>query len=327
MSRDRYRSNIQHCYMHDAYVVVDPAPDTLKCGRVDLENPLKVSFCIPTLNSEKMISRCLKSIINQDYPNVEIVIVDGGSSDSTVDVVREFTDKVFFDKGTLGSARQTATDHAVGEVLAIFDDDIVIPHRGWLRNVIQYFNYSENVSTVWPMVVAPPDAALTTRLYNNIHKNKVQDHVSKKRGYWGGGNSLFWRQYMEDIGGIDRSLRWGEDYDWAKRFKDAGYQVILTYDVLYHNTMTSLREFAKKQFIGADTFLRNNFATTGLSTNEVFYEQFVAGAKGMARGLFKERDYSWMLYPLFLTVRIIVFGSAYLKVLWQKAAGAFNRQD
>lgn len=118
---------------------------------------------------------------------------------------------------------------------------------------------------------------------------------------------------MEDIGGIDRSLRWGEDYDWAKRFKDEGYQVVLTYDVLYHNTMTSLREFAKKQFIGADTFSKDNFATTGLSRNEVLYEQLVAGFRGMAKGLFKERDYSWALYPLFTLIRCIVFGSAFLK--------------
>ena len=294
------------------YVVVDPPLQSLICKRINMKNPPLVSFCIPTLNSEKTIDQCLKSIINQEYPHIEIVIVDGGSSDDTVEVARQYTDNVFFDQGTLGSARQTAMDHAAGEVLAIFDDDIVIPHRGWLRNVIQYFNYSEKVSTVWPMVVAPPDAALTTRLYNNMHKNKVQDHVSKQRGYHGGGNSLYWRQYMEHIGGIDRSLRWGEDYDWAKRFKDKGYQVILTYDVLYHNTMSSLREFAKKQYTGADSFSKDNFATTGLSRNEVLYEQFVVGFRGMARGLFREHDYSWMLYPLFVLIRLIAYGSAFL---------------
>jgi glycosyltransferase involved in cell wall biosynthesis len=294
------------------YVVVDPPLQSLTYKRINMNNPPLVSFCIPTLNSEKTIDQCLKSIINQEYPSIEIVIVDGGSSDGTVEIARQYTDDVFFDQGTLGSARQTAMDHSAGEVLAIFDDDISIPHSGWLQNVIQYFNYSEKVSTVWPMVVAPPDAAFTTRLYNNMHKNKVQDHVAKQRGYHGGGNSLYWKQYIEDIGGIDRSLRWGEDYDWAKRFKDKGYQVILTYDVLYHNTMTSLREFAKKQFIGAETFSKDGFAVTGLSRNEILYEQFILGAKGMARGLFRERDCSWMLYPLFVLIRVVAYGSAYV---------------
>lgn len=295
------------------YVVVDPPLQSLTGTRIHMNNPPLVSFCIPTLNSEKTIDQCLKSIINQEYPNVEIVIVDGGSSDGTVDTVRQYTDNVFFDQGTLGSARQTAMDHAAGEVLAIFDDDIIIPYSGWLQNVIQYFNYSERVSTVWPMVVAPPDAALTTRLYNNMHKNKVQYHISRQRGYHGGGNSLYWRQYIKDIGGIDRSLRWGEDYDWAKRLKDKGYQVILTYDALYHDTMTSLREFAKKQITGAGTFSKDDFAITGLSRNEVLCEQFVVGAKGMVRGLLRDKDCSWTLYPLFLLIRLVVYGTAYLE--------------
>ena len=306
------RSPRQH-RTSDDYVVIEPPADALTSGRIDVENPPKVSFCIPTLNSEKTIDQCLKSIISQEYPDIEIVIVDGGSSDGTVEVARQYTDNIFFDRGTLGSARQTAMDHAAGEVLAIFDDDIIIPHSGWLRNVIQYFNYSVKVSTVWPMVVAPPDAALTTRLYNNIHENNVQDRVSKQRGYCGGGNALYWRQYMQDIGGIDRSLRWGEDYDWARRFKDKAYQVILTYDALCHSTMTSLREFAKKQFRGAETFSKDDFAMTGLSRNEILYEQFVVGTRGMARGLFTERDYAWMLYPLFVLIRVITYGSAYLE--------------
>src|SRR5665647_2784039 len=112
------------------YVVVDPPLQSLTCKCINMNNPPLVSFCIPTLNSEKTIDQCLKSIINQEYPNIGIVIVDGGSSDGTVEVARQYTNNVFFDQGTLGSARQTAMDHAAGEVLAIFDDDIVIPHHG-----------------------------------------------------------------------------------------------------------------------------------------------------------------------------------------------------
>lgn len=295
------------------YVVVDPPLQSLTYKRIDMNNPPLVSFCIPTFNSEKTIDQCLKSIINQDYPHIEIIIVDGGSSDGTVEIARQYTNDVFFDKGTLGSARQTSMDHAMGEVLAIFDDDVVIPHCGWLRNVIQYFNYSEKISTVWPMVVAPPNAPWTTRLYNNIHKNNVRDRVRKQHGTCGGGIALFLRRCMEEIGGIDKSIHWGEDYDWAKRLKEVGYQVVLTYDAIYHNTMTTLREFSKKQFVAACAFTGTDFVTTGLSKTDILYEQFFVGAKGMVRGLLIERDYSWALYPLFLLIRSIVFGSTYAK--------------
>jgi hypothetical protein len=77
--------------------------------------------------------------------------------------------------------------------------------------------------------------------------------------------------------------------------------------------MTSLREFVKKQFVGADTFTKNDFATTGLSKSNLLYEQFVLGSEGMARGLLRERDRSWVLYPLFVLVRVVAYGSAYLE--------------
>jgi glycosyltransferase involved in cell wall biosynthesis len=303
--RDSYQSN--------DYVVIDPPSELLTSGRIDVKNPPKVSFCIPTLNNETTVGSCLKSIISQDYPNVEIIIVDGGSSDRTVEIAEPYADKIVLDTGTLGSATQTAIDHSTGEVLAIFDDDIVIPHSGWLRNAIRYFNYSERTSTVWPVVVAPPDASLTARLYANLWRITFQDRVLKGRGNFGGGNALFLKRCMEEIGGVDRSLHWGLDFDWAKKLKDKSNQVVLIRDALYHDTMRSLSEFAKKQFVGARAFTRDGFVTTGLSKREILYEQFFLGSEGMARGLIRERDWSWTLYPLFVLIRVVAYGSTSLK--------------
>ena len=53
--------------------------------------------------------------------------------------------------------------------------------------------------------------------------------------------------------------------------------------------------------------------TTGLPKNDVLYEQFILGAKGMARGLLRDKDYSWTLYPLFVLIRLVAYGTAYLE--------------
>jgi hypothetical protein len=59
--------------------------------------------------------------------------------------------------------------------------------------------------------------------------------------------------------------------------------VVLIKDALYPDTMTSLTQFARKQFTGAETFAKNDFASMGLSTYDMLYEQFILGARGMAR--------------------------------------------
>lgn len=295
------------------YIVIDPPITDLKSSVIDLDNPPRVSFCIPTYNSESTIDNCLKSIINQNYPDIEIIIVDGYSKDKTVEIAKKYTDKIYFDKGTLGSARQLSIEKSTGEIVALFDADIIIPHSNWLLNAIRYFNYSSKVSTVWPLNIAPPNAPLTTRLYFNLWELIIMDRIKKGRGLFGGGNALFLKKCFEEIGGIDKSLHWGEDFDWAKKLKDKGYQVVFIRDPLYHDTMRSLKQFARKQFTGAQTFAKTGFQLMNLSLKEILYEHLVLGTKGMMNGLIKNRDPSWLLYPLFVFIRGIAYTSTYIR--------------
>jgi len=295
------------------YVVIEPSRDSFVSDVIDSKNLPLVSFCIPTYNNERTIEKCLQSIKEQNYPAKEIIIVDGNSSDKTVEIARKYTDNIFFDEGTLGSARQTSIEKSRGSILAIFDSDIIIPHKSWLNNAIQYFNYNDTVSTVWPMNIAPPGSSLTTRLYFNHWKIVEEDRIKNGRGLVGGGNALFLRKCMDEIGGVNRALHWGEDFDWAKKLKERGYQVIFIMDPLYHDTMPSLRVFARKQFTGAKTFTKTGFQLMDLSLYDVFNEQFVLGVKGMFRGLLKERDLSWLLFPFYISIRGMAYGYTLMK--------------
>ncbi len=296
----------------DEYIIVE-SPEFQRNGSIiDLNNLPKVSFCVPTLNNEDTIDKCLSSIANQDYPGVEIIVVDGYSKDKTLEIAKKYTNKIFFDSGLLGSARQTGVEKATGKVVALFDSDIIIPHKDWLRNTVECFNYDDRVSTVWPENIAPPDGGPVVRLYFNHWKLIIEDRIKKRRGLYGGGNALFLRRAIEEIGGVSRSLHWGEDFDWAQKLKDRGYKVVYTRDPLYHDTMPSLKVFAKKQFTGAKTFTKTGFQLMNLSPYEVFYEQVVLGVKGMFRGLIVERDLSWCLYPVFVSLRGLAYGYTYM---------------
>ena len=296
----------------DEYIIIG-SPELKRTGSiVDVDNLPRVSFCIPTLNNEDTLEKCLSSIANQDYPSVEIIVVDGNSKDKTIEIAKRYTNKIFFDSGLLGSARQTGVENATGEIVALFDSDIIIPHKDWLRKAVECFNYDDRISTVWPENIAPPDGGLVVRLYFNHWKLIIEDRINKRRGLYGGGNALFLRRAIEEIGGVSRSLHWGEDFDWAQKLKDRGYKVVYIHDPLYHDTMRSLKIFIKKQFTGAKTFTQTGFQLMSLSPYEVLYEQIILGLKGMFQGLIVERDVSWCLYPVFVLTRGIAYGYIYI---------------
>ena len=57
-----------------------------------MENPL-VSVIIPTYNSSRTLEKCLESIKNQTYKNIEIIVVDNNSTDNTKEIAKKFADK------------------------------------------------------------------------------------------------------------------------------------------------------------------------------------------------------------------------------------------
>lgn len=297
------------------YVVKDPNESELSASVVDMAEPPRVSFCIPTLNDVETLEYSLRRIRAQDYPDIEIVVVDGGSDDGTIEIAQAYADMVKTDDGLLGSARATGVQESTGEILALFDGDIYLPHDRWLHRAVAQFNFADDVSTVWPRNVAPPNAPPLTRLYF-AHWDRIMNHrIASGKGYVGGGNALFRRDYLNSIGGISRDLHWGEDFDWARRLAEAGYRVVYHTDPIQHDTMRSLHTFAMKQLLGAETFTRTGFGLMGLSLTDVVYEQYALGLTGMATGLLRDREPAWLLYPPYIAIRTAAYGIGHIQRL------------
>ena len=82
----------------------------------NIKNPL-VSIIVPVYNVEQYIRRCIDSILNQSYKNIELIIVDDGSTDSSPQIIKEYIDKAIIvtqrNKGQ-AAARNTGLSHATG---------------------------------------------------------------------------------------------------------------------------------------------------------------------------------------------------------------------
>lgn len=116
-----------------------------------MNNELLISIVTPTYNSGKTIERTLKSVLNQSYPKIEYIIVDGGSSDRTIDFIKEY-ETIFFKKGYkykyisekdsgIADAFNKGIELATGDYVGIVNSDDWL-EKDAVRNVVD--NIDEN---------------------------------------------------------------------------------------------------------------------------------------------------------------------------------------
>jgi len=95
----------------------------------------KVSIIIPTYNQSQYLEEAMESVLNQTYQNIEIIIVDDGSTDNTSEVVKSFDNKIIYipqkNKGA-SSARNAGIKKAQGQYVAFLDSDDM-----WIKNKLE----------------------------------------------------------------------------------------------------------------------------------------------------------------------------------------------
>lgn len=95
----------------------------------------KISVVIPAKNAGKTIRKCLESIYRNNYPDFEVIVVDDGCTDNTMDIVSEFNCTRVKNNMHVGvsGARNAGASAAQGDVLVFIDSDIVVPEDAFLK--------------------------------------------------------------------------------------------------------------------------------------------------------------------------------------------------
>jgi glycosyltransferase involved in cell wall biosynthesis len=116
-----------------------------------METPL-VSVFMPVYNSEQYIAEALESILNQTYKNLEIILVDDGSTDKSVEIIKNYNDKrikLIQNEKNMGIpyTRNVGLNNATGKYMAIMDsDDISLPNR--IEKQVQYLEVHPDIDVV-----------------------------------------------------------------------------------------------------------------------------------------------------------------------------------
>lgn len=117
-------------------------------------NKSLVSVCMPAYNAERYISEAISSILNQSHQNIELIIVNDGSTDNTLSVIKSFSDSriKYFSTANLGqcTAANKAFELSSGNFIKFFDaDDVLSPNLLEAQLAVLDDNETEISSTKW----------------------------------------------------------------------------------------------------------------------------------------------------------------------------------
>ncbi len=101
---------------------------------------MRVSIITVVYNGKNTIEDCIKSVAGQTYPDIEHIIIDGGSTDGTLDVIKKYNNKINGwisepDKG-IYDAMNKGMKHATGDVIGILNSDDIYADEFIMENVV-----------------------------------------------------------------------------------------------------------------------------------------------------------------------------------------------
>jgi len=177
-----------------------------------------VSIVTPSFNQAKYLEATILSVLEQDYPHVEYIVVDGGSSDGSVAIIRQYQDQIAWwvsepDKGQTAAINK-GFSKAKGEILAwLNSDDTYQP--GAISEVVEFFQTNSEIGLVYGdanfidadgKVIGKFNAQQTS--YQRLRRGGV--YIPQQAAFW---RADLWKQ----VGPLDPSFYFAMDYDlWVR---------------------------------------------------------------------------------------------------------------
>ena len=180
----------------------------------------KISVVMPCYNMEKYIEQTIKSILNQDYSNLELIIVDGASTDNSLSIIKKYSDKISVlisekDKGQYDAINK-GFSNATGDIFCWINADdvyfnwtfqtvaLIFSKRNdinWLAGIPAFLNESGTIKKIYGKIPAKDRKGIINGWYRGDGYGFLQQE------------SMFWRKELwMKVGGLKMEYSLAADY-------------------------------------------------------------------------------------------------------------------
>ena len=200
----------------------------------------RISVVIPTFQEGRYLARVL-SRVGEAKPPVEIVVVDSGSQDNTVEIAKQFTDKIYpIKERGISKAKNYGAQQANGEILVFLDADVK-PPKDFAEKVREVFNNNTVVGATCHIV--PENPNLSETIFFQFYNLLIQI-CSKLKPHSRGEFLAVKKKSFLAVDGFDETMPCLEDHELAHRLSKLGKFVFIKDLVVYE----SLRRFRRLGF-------------------------------------------------------------------------------
>jgi len=197
-----------------------------------LNNFPKISIVTPNYNQGEYLEQTIRSVLDQGYPNLEYIIIDGGSTDSSLEIIKKYEKQLTYwisekDNG-MYEAIQKGFERSTGEIMGwINSDDILFPSS--LKRISSLFNSYTQIEWLG-------GCALTINSESDIVYANAQRKWNRFMYYTGDFKYIqqegtFWRRslWLKAGGSLNTSLKFAGDLElWSRFFLCADYYTLPT---------------------------------------------------------------------------------------------------
>lgn len=253
----------------------------------------KISIVTPSFNQAQFLERTIRSVLDQNYPNLEYIIIDGGSTDGSVEIIKRYEERLAYwvsekDRGQ-SHALNKGFERATGDIIGWLNSDDLYctgalaavaeasarnsEDEAWYGGIYIADAEDRILDALWPL---DPDPAYTIFVALDIHQQ-----------------ALFWKQdLMQRVGVTDESLHFAMDWDFIIRLLLAGR----FRRIKQHLGIFRLHEEAKTA----------NLADVGAQDRQLLFERYAHCVKSLGSPR---------------TTRLLLRGKRLLKVLLDAPLG------